>query len=371
MTISMRSGPRRPLSPEHVDVSAEWIARHQEPNGAIPWTPGGKFDPWDHIQSAMGLAMTGRFAAAENAFRYMARTQEPDGGWAAWRHAGTITDPTHETNHAAYLASGLWFLHRARPAAGFLAEMWPTLERAINFVVRLQNPNGTIGWAINRDGKQDRNPLLTASSSIHGSLVCAIRIAAELGCQRSSWMRALERLRPTLRGDIDNFDQGDLPASGRYSMDWYYPVLGGAIRGSRARRILSDADKRASFLCEGVGLRCVIERPWYTVAETCELVIALDACGLTSRAHQILSWLPPLRTEVGSYPTGITHPDRIIYPENEYTSWTASTVLLAADTVVGESATATFFRDLAGDEIGSAVTEVRQVTRGELEANPV
>src|SRR5690606_33348763 len=95
---------------------------------------------------------------------------------------------------------------------------------------------------------------------------------------------------------------------GRHSMDWYYPVLGGALRGRAGREHLLNAEQNAAFIEEGVGCRCVKDRPWYTVAESCELALALDAVGLTVRARQIVSWMSALRTEEGGYWTGTTHP---------------------------------------------------------------
>ena len=36
-------------------------------------------------------------------------------------------------------------------------------------------------------------------------------------------------------------------------------------------------------MVEGRGVRCVSDQPWVTAAETCELVMALDAIGETER----------------------------------------------------------------------------------------
>ena len=59
-------------------------------------------------------------------------------------------------------------------------------------------------------------------------------------------------------------------------MEWYYPVLGGAVRGARPDTIDERWDE---FVVPGLGIRCVDNRPWVTGAETCELVMALDAMG--------------------------------------------------------------------------------------------
>jgi len=367
----MMRSRRRPLALKHLEATGDWIASRQESDGALPWVPNGKFDPWDHVHAAMGLTLAGRFDAARAAFRYLVRAQGADGAWAAESCGGQVVDATRQSNHAAYLAVGLWHHHTAKPDVDFLAEMWPSLQRAIDFVVDLRMPCGSIAWAVNPAGRPWKAPLLTGSSSIHGSLVCAIRIAERLDRDASEWRAARERLAHVLRHDLRRFDDVDLPngGPGRHSMDWYYPILGGAVRGAAARLRLLDRAQADVFLEEGVGCRCVIERPWYTVAETCEMVLALDACGLTNRAEQMLSWVKPLRTEEGGYWTGVTHPDRILYPEGEQTPWTAATVLLAADALARESATSSFFRDLAGEDLGEALAEnvAKPVARAERE----
>ncbi len=348
--------PRRLPNREQRATTAAWIASVQRRDGEIPWFPGGKMDPWDHVHAAMGLAASGMTDAARAAYRYLAATQEADGGWACERRDGAVANASHESNHAAYLATGLWHLHRSKPAPDFLAEMWPVLERAIEFVVGMQEPSGAISWAVDPAGRVWRAPLLTGSSSIHGSLVCAVRIAERLDHDRPAWRRARERLAHVLRREMDVFTAAALPEPpGRHSMDWYYPVLGGALRGREGRARLLDEHEEAAFIEEGVGCRCVRDRPWYTIAETCELVLALDGAGLRARAKQIFSWAQSLRTESGGYWTGATHPEGEIYPAGEQTAWTAATVLLAADAIADDSPTSAFFRELAGEDLEPAV----------------
>lgn len=339
------------LSARERQITAQWLASHQQPSGEILWSMGGKSDPWDHVHAAMGLTTVGRFDAARAAYRFLARTQEANGAFAAERIGGEITRISHESNHAAYLATGLWHLHRATEDSAFLAELWPALDRAINWVVSLQLPSGAIAWA-EKLGKIWRAPLVTGSSSIHGSLVCAIRIADHLDHDRPHWRAALRKLARVLRHDMAAFENTDLPeAPGRYSMDWYYPVLGGALRGHAGRERLLAPEQVADFIEEGVGCRCVRDKPWYTIAETCELVLALDALGQRERARRILSWMRAWRTENGAYWTGATHPERIIFPEGEQTTWTAAAVIIAHDVVWVESATSSFFRDLDGHDL--------------------
>jgi hypothetical protein len=348
-----RGTSRGPLTTTEIETTGAWIAAHQRPSGEIPWCAGGKTDPWDLVHAAMGLTMARRFAEAAAAFRFLARTQNEDGSWPAEWRGEVVSNATRETNHAAYLAAGLWHLHVAQPDPDLLAELWPTVEGAIDFVVRMQEPCGGIAWALDAEGRPWRAPLLTGTSSIHGSLVCAVRIAERLGHDRPAWRSARDHVVRLLRWDRARFERDDLPEpQGRHSMDWYYPVLGGALRGRAGREHLLDAERTGTFLEDGVGCRCVKDRPWYTVAESCELALAFDAVGLTGRARQIVSWMRALRTEEGGYWTGITHPDGIRWPEGEQTTWTAATVLLAHDAIAGESATRNFFRELAGEELG-------------------
>lgn len=337
-----------PLSDEEVAETAAWLACRQKRSGEIPWSSGGKMDPWDHVHAAMGLATVGKHEQARSAYRYLARTQEASGGWPAERRDGVLAHGFQETNHAAYLATGLWHFHRIRPDVDFLAEMWPTLERAMDFVVRLQLPSGAIAWAYD-GGRIWRAPLLAGSSSIHGSLVCAIRIAERLGHHRPRWHVARARLARALRHDLTAFVETDLPETpGRYSMDWYYPVLGGAVRGEAGRMQLLDTSANETFVREGVGCRCVREASWYTVAETCELVLALHAVGLDTRAREIMSWTAWQRTGDGAYWTGMTHPTQETYPEGEQTTWTAAAVLIAHEALYGDGPTCELFEELDG-----------------------
>ncbi len=356
---------RRPaMRREHFEQTALWIASRQEADGLLPWARDGKMDPWDHAHAAMGLAASGCHEAAQQALRWLARHQERDGGWPMELRGREIVESTRQTNHAAYIATAAWYLQTAEPDILFLAEIWPVVKRAIDFVVAHQLPCGGIAWAVTADGRPWQAPLVTGSSSVHGSLVCAIRIAERLGRPQPAWVVARERLADLLCNDIGRFDKVDLAEPvGRHSMDWYYPILGGALRGAAARARLQAPEHVDLYVEEGVGCRCVADQPWYTVAETCELVLALDAAGLESRARQVFSWVHPLRTPEGGYWTGVTHPARELYPEGEQTPWTAATVMLAADVLEGRSPTANFFRELAGDEFvrESAVVDVVEV----------
>ena len=52
---------------EYFRTTVDYIADVQQHDGAIPWFEDGCLDPWDHVESAMGLTIGGRFDEAKQA----------------------------------------------------------------------------------------------------------------------------------------------------------------------------------------------------------------------------------------------------------------------------------------------------------------
>jgi Prenyltransferase and squalene oxidase repeat len=333
------------LEPPLIEGTAAAIAAVQRPDGSIPWFHGDKTDPWDHVESAMALAVAGRGSASLTAYRWLADRQNSDGSWYA-NYADTPegaaepTDKTKDANFTAYLAVGVyhhWLLTRDQ---GFLAELWPSVHQAVEFVLELQRPDGAIRWNPDSD-----EALLTGCSSMYQALRCAVAIADLMGEPRlaAQWTRAALRLGDavaTAGGFGDEPYSGVFAAKDRYSMDWYYPVLGTALRGEAAHaRIDAGWDR---FVIPGLGTRCVDDRPWVTGGETFELCIALWAVGRPERARRLLADTRHLRDLDGLYWTGYVFADNAIWPE-EKTSWTAGSLLLALAVLGGEPATSAVF----------------------------
>jgi hypothetical protein len=311
------------LTADAVLATARTIAGAQERSGAIPWFAGGHVDPWDHVESAMALSAAGLRAEAERAYRWLARTQRADGSWPVRVRAGQVEDAAAETNFCAYLAVGVWHHRLVCGDDGFAERMWPTVRRAVEFVLDAQTARGEIAWARGADGRPADEALLTGCSSIHHGLRCALALADHVGAPQPGWEVDLGRLRHVLRHHPEAFSPKD-----RYSMDWYYPVLGGALRGEPARARI--AERWADFVVPGLGIRCVDDHPWVTGAETCELVLSLDTIGDTDRAEGLLADMQHLRDPDGSYWTGFVFADGKRWPE-ERTTWTAAAVILAVD----------------------------------------
>ena len=88
--------------------SINYILAVQEDDGSIPWEPGKKLDPWDHVEAAMGLSIAGRKEEAKAAFLWLKHNQLPDGSWySEFKNSLPITK-RRETNFSAYIATGLW-----------------------------------------------------------------------------------------------------------------------------------------------------------------------------------------------------------------------------------------------------------------------
>ncbi|GAA3345323.1 prenyltransferase [Amorphoplanes nipponensis] len=324
-----------PLDDEAITRTVEFILLTQEPDGAIPWFTGGYTDPWDHVEAAMALDAAGRHEAARAAYDWLRRVQNPDGSWYSRYQDGVVTDSTKESNFAAYLGVGLWHHLLCTGDTVFLRRMWPTLEAMVDFVLGLQLPGGEVAWAVSPAGTRADEALLTGCCSILHGLRGAQAVAAHLGLARPRWRQAADRLAGALTGHPERFAPRH-----RFSMDWYYPVLGGALRGDARRRRLTDDWER--FVVPGLGARCVADRPWVTAAETSELALALCATGDTATAAELLAGLDKLRYEDGSYWTGYVYPDDAFWPV-ERTTWTAGAVVLAAAAVVGAPATSRVF----------------------------
>ena len=123
-------------------------------------------------------------------------------------------------------------------------------------------------------------------------------------------------------------------------MDWFYPVLTGVYTGAAARARL--AARWSDFVEPELGCRCVVEEPWVTVAESCELVLALLAAGDHARAVELYSWLHQWRSEDGDYWTGYQFVQDLLWPD-ERPTWTAGAVLLAADALTGHTQASSLF----------------------------
>jgi len=292
----------------------------------------------------MALAACGLSGDARRAYQWLRDVQRPDGSWPRTTggpgaaHADEVTDHAAESHHAAYVAVGVWHQFLVTGDHGFAMEMWPVVRAATGWALGLQTPRGEVAWERDAAGGPGEFALLSGCSSILQGLCCAIALADLAGEERPDWEVSAERLGHVLASHPEAFAD-----KSRFAMDWYYPVLGGALHeGGAAKRLAGGWD---TFVVPGLGVRCVSDQSWVTVAETCELVIALESCGQREQAAEVFATVHRLRHDDGSYWTGWQYDNEAHFPP-ERSGWTAAAVILAADALTGFSAGAGIFRDV-------------------------
>ena len=131
---------------------------------------------------------------------------------------------------SAYLAVGLWHHWLIRRDQDFVAGSgprsaagWTSWSACSCRSAASPGPrSGTAG----RPAKVNREALLAGSSSIFQSLRAGVALAELVDEPQPGWELAGGRLGHAVREHRDAF----LDKS-TFSMDWYYPVLGGAVRG--------------------------------------------------------------------------------------------------------------------------------------------
>jgi hypothetical protein len=337
------------VSAADLAVTVDCIAEWQLPTGMVPWFPGGHADPWNHVEAAMALDLGGRRADAERAYQWLVDIQRPDGAWHQYYLADRVEQDKLDANVCAYIAAGVWHHWLLTDDQGFVETMWPVVEQAIDFVLDLQRPRGEILWARHADGTPWSFALLTGSSSICHSLRCAIALAEHLGHERPDWELSAARLADVVAHQPEAFQPKH-----RWAMDWYYPVLTGVVLGEAGRARL--AERFDVFIMDGKGVRCVNDRPWITVAETCECAMAHLAVGERETAERLFEWAQQFRHEDGRYWTGTVFPDNrgagapdpgdaSRFPAGERSTYTAASVVLTADALAGASPASMLFVD--------------------------
>jgi len=323
------------LRAAEVRASAEHLASLQVRSGMIPWYPGGHCDPWNHVETAMALDVAGLHDAAAAAYEWLADTQRSDGSWHNYYACdGTVTESKLDTNVCAYVATGVWHHWRCTVDRAFLVRLWPTVDRAMAWVLSQRRADGLALWAVEADGTRPWDyALLTGTSCIQHALRCGSALAEVVGVPRPEWNAAADRMAATVATVPHAFAPKD-----RWAMDWYYPVLTGALTGEAAKARL--AESWDTFAMEGRGVRCVSDEPWVTASETAECALAHVAIGDFATAADLLRWTRPHRRDDGAYWTGIVYaPDAapVEFPFEEHTSYTAAAVILAADAISGAS----------------------------------
>ena len=142
--VTLRAQPT-----DEARATADHLASLQLDTGMIPWYPGGHCDPWNHVETAMALDVAGLHSQAERAYEWLVDTQRPDGAWHNYYNSdGTVEETKLDTNVCAYVATGVWHHWLCTGDLAFVERMWPTVERALGFVLSLRRDDGLSVWAV-------------------------------------------------------------------------------------------------------------------------------------------------------------------------------------------------------------------------------
>ena len=322
------SSPIDPSSLDGLGHLAMFLEDAQFLSGAIPSNQDGSHDPWDHLEAVMGLTTLGYKDQALNGLNWMVANQNEDGSWFSLYQDEMPLKFDKQTNYASYIAVAVWHFYLLNNDINFLQNFWDSVKKGILFSLSLQHKNGAIAWNIDEFAKIDEDYLLTGCSSIAKSLECAIAISQVLGYQdcELEWKAAHSKLIKALENPSNIFDlQKD---RSRFSMDWYYPIIGGI----NSKQRIADLTGRIqdSFWIKGLGIKCVEEEPWVTVAETCECSIAYKKIGEDKIATELLLNAISIVNKKGIPYMGWQFHENIYWPE-ETPSWTSAACILAAD----------------------------------------
>jgi MMP endo-(1,4)-3-O-methyl-alpha-D-mannosidase len=322
-----------------IQSQADFIVSQQLPSGAIPWYRGGIIDPWDHVECAMALDVSGRSAAAKLAYEWMRDVQNHDGSWYFSYRNDKPENLTKDTNFSTYIATGMWFHCLTTRDLDFLRYMWPAVEKGIDFALSLQQPGGEIYWGLSEENEVWPGAILTASSSTWLSIKCGTRIAKKLGMDKPAWNKACQKLATAIKEHPERFDRLGEDKSG-HAMTWYYPILVGLLKGKQAEERISRGWQ--DFMIDGWGCKCFADGKSVCVAETFELILALAKMGARDRATMVLDRVLQFQDSGGVFYREVYWPHREIRKSemepqtDERNTWTSAAAILAMAALEGK-----------------------------------
>lgn len=307
---------------EALRATARSIARVQLPSGMIPWAPGHHADPWNHAESVAALCVAGEREAAEHGLRWLSRVVGRDGAFCQYYLARGVEEPRIDLNVCTYPAVAILAWVGAGGSLEVARHHLGWYERTLGFVLSFQLPDGRFPWALDPARRPLEGSLRAASAAMLIGFEAASLLASEVGGLR---VGGLEEARESLAIALAK-DEGFLDRLA-WSMDWYYPVLAGALEDDVAE------DRLDALLARGREtsgqLRCVLDAPWVTTAETAEAAMAAWRLGREEDARRLLRSVEALRRTDGSYATGVVLPHGTSFPAGECSTYSAAAVILA------------------------------------------
>ena len=284
----------------------DWIILNQLEDGSISWDQIGKCDPWDHCECLIALAIYEEWDAFDKGVDWFFKNINKDGLISPEFKNQQSVHNHFESHHAPYIVLPLMQAMLIRDEESFPKEYSPQINKIFDQLENFKDDDGYYYWAKDKKGLSD-NSLITATMSILLSLTA--RHERSFSIDTSKWDQKFDR---------DGTDRS------RFSMDFYYPYL------ARVKNNKQEFDKHLEeFYVKGLGVKCVKEEPWVTIAESSECVLAALVNGNVTSAENIFNDILQFQDSAGIFPTGYQYDLKIFWPE-EKSTWTNAAVIIAA-----------------------------------------
>ena len=292
------------------EPSKNWIISNQSSSGAIFWDEKGKCDPWDHCECLIALAIYEEWEHFWRGVNWFFTNLNEDGLIYAEFQNEKPSKLHYESHHAPYIIMPLIqasLIDKEQNYKKILTnEQLLKLENIFEVLDDFKDEDGYFYWAKDSNGYSD-NSLITASMSIFLSLVAKDKSFPKFNTEM--WQEKFNR---------DGVDRS------RFSMDFYYPFLAGIKNNKKEFLDLLD-----NYYVKGLGVKCVAEEPWVTIAESSECVISALIHDNENIAKKIFNDIQQFQNKDGIFPTGYQYDMEIFWPE-ENSTWTNAAVIIAA-----------------------------------------
>ena len=292
------------------EPSKNWIISNQSSSGAIFWDEKGKCDPWDHCECLIALAIYEEWEHFWRGVNWFFTNLNEDGLIYAEFQNEKPSKLHYESHHAPYIIMPLIqasLIDQEQDYKKILNnEQLLKLENVFEALNHFKDHDGYFYWAKDSNGYSD-NSLITASMSIFLSLMAKDKSFPKFNIEM--WKEKFNR---------DGVDRS------RFSMDFYYPFLAGIKNNKKEFLDLLD-----NYYVKGLGVKCVAEEPWVTIAESSECVISALIHDNENIAKQIFNDIQQFQNKDGIFPTGYQYNMEIFWPE-ENSTWTNAAVIIAA-----------------------------------------
>ena len=304
---------------ENLLTTKNWILENQNKEGAILWDKKGKWDIWDHCECLIALAIYEEWEAFDKGIRYCMKLINEEGLVKSEFINNKVTKNFYEAHHAPYIFLPLLQKYYIDADKEYLESFKKEIQKINQGLQNFKGEDGFYFWALDKNGYAD-NSLITSTCSIELSRRAFNGICSIIGDENliDPAVVISKTQLVSKRFNRDGIDRS------RFSMDSYYPLLCGCGNEMQAKEVLKK------FYVEGLGVKCVIEEPWVTLAESSEFIIALFKVGMKSEALKIFSEIMQFKNNDGYFPTGYQYELDIFWPE-ENSTWTNAAIIMAAD----------------------------------------